>query len=195
MNYLPLGVTSISTEGLWLAGEITFQNWHRNISSSGYFLVTSEHFFLNPITSDSLAGFLILFALIVAGTEKEKTLAVLHHRRSPAARESRISPKMCYQRGGRTTLIPNCLPQRNCPYFKITCRFKHKKVLLLPPTVSLLGSRLFWMYHKCWMSNLQEMHPFYFPLDCCNNFDLNPGSSLTRRRRPWPSTRATKTSP
>lgn len=139
---LPLGVTSFSAEGLWLAQEITFQNgtriWQpRRVPHS--------------------------FCSYCGGNRKGENPRCLHHRRSPAASSSRISQKMCYQRGGRTTLIQNCLPQRNCPYFKITCRFKHEKSFSPPPTVSLLGSRLFWMYHRCWMSTLKKCLHFIFP--------------------------------
>lgn len=158
--------------------------WQRNILSSGYFSATSEHFVCVCVFSLHLHHLWQprrvprSFCSYCGGNREGETLTVC-----PAARWSRISQKMSHQRGGRTTLIHN---PKESSLFQHHLLLQTAKSLAPPPTP----------YYSFPVLALRKCVRLCFsPLDCCNIFHLDPVSSFRRRRRPWPSAQATKTSP
>lgn len=156
-------MTSFSTKVLWLAGEITFLTGTR-ISQVLVIFFSNKRtffFFLTPITSGSLAGFLILFILIVVGTEEEKTLAVCTI--GEALRQDKAgSPKRCAIKEKVARLWFKTVFHKGIVPILRSLAASNAESFSPPPTVSLLGSRLLWMCHNCWIPNLKEMRPFYF---------------------------------
>lgn len=97
----------------------------------------------------------------MVGTEEEKTLAVCTI--GEALRQDKAgSPKRCAIKEKVARLWFKTVFHKGIVPILRSLAASNAESFAPPPTVSLLGSRLLWMCHNCWIPNLKEMRPFYF---------------------------------